>query len=271
MYNSSYIISENETVTIFHLGELHTVDASCSRFDLVLECLKVLDYEGALEQLDLAKQVNIFGEGIVTVVEGVVLYNGTPISNSITSRILRMVREGFNVNPMVRFLENLMLNPSMRAQQEAYRFMESNDLPITEDGYFLAYKNVGENYYDKHTGTFRNMVGDTPSMPRSQVMDDPNQTCSSGLHLCSMEYLTKMWGHSGHTMIAKCNPADIVSCPVDYNNSKLRVSQYEIIGEHKDGKRDTVSEQAVYTQAELDEAYQDGRDDGYDEGYGYGF
>ena len=101
-------------------------------------------------------------------------------------------------------------------------------------------------------------------MPRNQVMDDPNVTCAAGLHFCSIEYLNSMWGHNGHTMIVKINPADVVSIPVDYNNSKGRCCRYEVIAEHQHGEKDTVSDTSVY---DYDPEYDDEWYDGYDDGY----
>ena len=38
-------------------------------------------------------------------------------------------------------------------------------------------------------------------------------------------------GSDSRTMILKINPADVVSIPTDYNNSKGRTCRYEVIGE----------------------------------------
>ena len=66
-------------------------------------------------------------------------------------------------------------------------------------------------------------------MERNQVDDDQNQTCSTGLHFCSQEYLNHFGG--ARTVIVKINPRDVVSIPNDYNNSKGRACRYEVIGE----------------------------------------
>ena len=63
------------------------------------------------------------------------------------------------------------------------------------------------------------------------VDDNQNNTCSSGLHFCSQEYLSSFGDSSSRTMILKINPRDVVSIPTDYNNSKGRACRYEVIGE----------------------------------------
>ena len=269
--NANYMITSS-MVTIMTLTETLTVPADHLSYSKVVDALKCGDHAEAVRLADAAKAINDFGAGQIYVRDGAVCYNDKPIHNSLTSRIMAMVREGFDVVPMLAFMDNLMTNPSGRAVNELYRFLESNNLPITTDGYFLAYKNVSDNYMDKHSGTFDNSIGSVCEMPRNMVMDDPNQTCSAGLHFCSIEYLKGFWGTSGHTMIIKINPADVVSIPVDYDNSKGRACKYEVIGEHMNGTEDTLSDDAVYewTDADLDdkmnEAWQDGYDNGYNEG-----
>jgi hypothetical protein len=126
-------------------------------------------------------------------------------------------------------MENMMTNPSFRAVNELYGFLEKNNLPITPDGHFLAYKRVRENYTDCHTGKMDNSVGKVVEMERNKVDDNQNNTCSSGLHFCSENYLRSFGGE--RTVIVKINPRDVVSIPTDYDNSKGRACRYEVIGE----------------------------------------
>ena len=148
---------------------------------------------------------------------------------AIVNRMVQMLQEEFPIEPLVLFMENMMQNPSYRAVNELYGFLEKNNLPITPDGHFLAYKKVREDYKDVYSGKFDNSVGQVVEMERNQVNDDKNQTCSAGLHFCSQGYL----GHFGgeRVMILKINPRDVVSIPTDYDNSKGRACRYEVIGE----------------------------------------
>ena len=149
--------------------------------------------------------------------------------NALTTRMIQMLQDGFPIEPMVKFMENLMSNPSKRAVDELFGFLEKNNLPITPDGHFLAYKKVREDYKDCHTGTMDNSVGQVVEMERNEVDDNKDRTCSSGLHFCSQNYLNHFSG--AHTMILKINPRDVVSIPSDYNDSKGRACRYEVIGE----------------------------------------
>lgn len=165
---------------------------------------------------------------------GVVTYNGQSVDNSLTTRMLAMLEEGFDLVPMARFLENLMQNPSYRAVQELYSFLEKGNMPITPDGHFMAYKAVRADYKDIHSGTFDNSIGQVCSMPRNAVDDNRDRTCSSGLHFCSFAYLPYFAHANGHVMLLKINPADVVSIPADYNDTKGRCARYEVVGEYED-------------------------------------
>lgn len=143
-----------------------------------------------------------------------------------------MLREGFNVNPFVKFMENLMLNPSKRAVDELYGFLEACNLPITPDGHFLAYKRVRNDYRDIYTGTMDNSVGNVLEMQRNAVDEDKDRTCSAGLHFCSKTYLPHFGcGGGSRVVVVKINPRDVVAIPSDYNNAKGRTCRYEVVDE----------------------------------------
>jgi hypothetical protein len=140
-----------------------------------------------------------------------------------------MLTDGFPIKPLVLFMENLMENPSYRSVNELYGFLEKNNLPITPEGHFLAYKKVRADFKDVHSGTMDNSVGQVVEMPRNLVDDNANNTCSSGLHFCSQSYLSSFGGE--RTVIVKINPRDVVSIPNDYDFSKGRACRYEVVGE----------------------------------------
>ena len=139
---------------------------------------------------------------------------------------------------MVNFMDNLYQNPSKRAVDELYGFLEKGNLPITPDGHFLAYKKVREDYKDCHSGTMDNSIGQVVEMERYNVDDNKDNTCSTGLHFCSKDYLNSFGG--ARTVIVKINPRDVVSIPSDYNQTKGRACRYEVVGEIDADKVDTA-------------------------------
>ena len=229
------IYAPGTMLTVIFKGEApKTVLAGQPNFAMVVEAFKRNDWKKVRNLMDVATAVINFGNGRTEVRNGVVYLNGKAIHNVLTQRIVGMMTEGFDVNPMLRFLENLEKNPSMTAREELYLFLEANAIPLTTDGHFLAYKKVNREYMDHHTRTFRNKIGDVCQMDRTQVDDNRARTCSKGLHFCSYSYLASYAGTSdSRVMIVKINPADVVSIPSDYNNAKGRCWKYTVVQEHE--------------------------------------
>ena len=225
-------------------GVSYTIDTDHPKYKEALDCVRNRDWETFVDIVNIAKQVqNYFSNSNsgVEIKDGLVTYNGEVIHNTLTKRIISFIRDGLPYEPLVKFFNNLMDNPSKRAVDELYDFLEAGELPITEDGCFLAYKNVRKNYMDIHSGTFRNMVGDVCEMPRNRVDEERERTCSYGLHFCSIAYLPHFSdSDGGHTMIVKINPKDVVSIPADYNNTKGRTCRYEVVAEYKDDWRSKI-------------------------------
>jgi hypothetical protein len=86
--------------------------------------------------------------------------------------MLEIVKAGLDVTPWARFLNNLYENPSNTAVQELYLWLEHGRMPITEDGHFLAFKKIRDDYTSFHQGpngeVVRNDIGTTVSMPRKE-------------------------------------------------------------------------------------------------------
>lgn len=152
------------------------------------------------------------------------------LHNVLVDKILKGWTEGRDNTAYIKFLDNLTKNPLKSAIDELYLFLEANELPITDDGYFLSYKRVTSDFKDYHTGTFDNSVGKIVSMPRKDVEYNRNITCSRGLHFCSKEYLNTFGKSSDPIIVVKIHPKDVVSIPSDYNNAKGRCCRYEVIG-----------------------------------------
>jgi len=239
MTAESYIKTKDHLTVSFSDGETATVYPSHPRYRDIIAALTAKDYESVRKLSiptaavqDKINKVTKRGIGSVVLKAGVVYYNDKPIHNTLTDRIVAMANEGFDIEPMCKFLSNLKDNPSFRAVNELYGFLEKGNLPITEDGYFLAYKRVRQDYTDVHSGKFSNAIGQVVEMARNEVNEDPNQTCSQGLHFCSRDYLPHFAAEAGNrTVILKINPADVVAIPTDYQNTKGRTCRYEVIGE----------------------------------------
>src|SRR5690554_4325590 len=125
---------------------------------------------------------------------------------------------------LVKFLDKLMDNTSFRAIEGLYSFMKHNCIEIGDDGYVRAWKGVRNDLFDKHSGTIYNgNFGEEIRVDRSEVDDNPNNTCSYGLHVGAREYASN-WGET--LLAVSVNPKDVVAVPDDYNGQKMRVCAY---------------------------------------------
>ena len=223
-----YLITGNAVVVVIN-NKQYTLSKGNIGCDALIEAIKEGRWEDVPALASPVTAVRKFSNGFVDVIDGQVTYDGQPIHSVLSQKILDMFEQGFDIQPLTNFMQNLFSNPSKRAVDELYGFLEAGNMPITEDGYFLAYKKVREDYTDVHSGKFDNSVGKVVSMPRNQVDDNKDNTCSAGLHFCSFEYLKSFGG--SRIMILKINPADVVSIPSDHNQQKGRTWRYEVIGE----------------------------------------
>jgi hypothetical protein len=221
---------QGTNITIVVRNQLHSIGKDHINYDAILEAVKTQTWDDIETLIDPVKSIQAFSQGRVEINgNGEFFWDGAPIHNALTTKMVDMLRDGFTIEPFVNFMTNLMENPSRRAVTELYSFLEKGELPITSDGHFLAYKKVRDDYLDVHSVTISNAVGQVVSMARNQVDDNPANTCSSGLHFCSKDYLQNFGG--SRIMILKINPRDVVSIPADYNDTKGRTCRYEVIGE----------------------------------------
>lgn len=232
MSNAIPYLLQGKNIILVIDGKSHTVTKDTHmNYAKIVEALKVNDWDSLRELIEPKKAIINFGKGYVTINGDDVMWKGQPFHNALSRRMIEMYQDGFPIDPMIRFMERLMANPSKRSVDQVYGFLEKNNLPITEDGYFLAYKKVREDYKDIHSGTISNHIGAVVEMERNLVDDNPDSTCSTGLHFCSESYLDH-FGNSGQpVMILKIDPADVVSIPSDYNGAKGRCSKYEVIAQ----------------------------------------
>ncbi len=223
-----YLI-QGSNITVVIGSTPHTFTKSHIAYERIKDAIKNADWDEVQNIIEPKKVIINYGAGNISIKGDKLFWKDRELHNSLSRRVVSMYTEGFPIEPMVNFMENLMENPSNRAVEELYGFLEKNNLPITPDGHFLAFKKVNGDYKDVYTGTIDNSVGAVVTMERNAVDDNSDRTCSHGLHVCSQEYLRHFTG--SHTMICKVNPRDVVSIPKDYNNSKMRCCRYEVVAE----------------------------------------
>jgi len=221
------------SVSVFINGKTYIARNDHPAFTTIREALKATEHDAAelVKLFDIKQAVAVRSGGKVEIKGDTVFFDGKAIHSTLTTRMINMLGEGFDITPMVKFMEKLYANPSYRSVQCLYDFLEVNNIPLTPEGNFLAYKKVRDDYLDFYTGTMRNAPGDLVKVARNEVDENPDQTCSRGLHVCAEFYLQHYHGGYGRVVICEINPAHVVAVPRDYNNAKMRVSEYLVVGE----------------------------------------
>ena len=236
-------VETSKGITVFISGKPRSFSVTHPSFDEIRAAVDARDEVALTALIDIRQTIANRTVGRVQILDTTITVDGREVSGRLVDRILQMVTRGSKaVDGYIKFLDNLMSNPSKRAVDELYLFVEACDLPVTPDGHFLAYKRVREDYTDIHSGTFDNSVGTVPSMHRNEVDDVRDNLCSNGLHFCSYTYLPHFgrWG-GNRVMVVKINPADVVSIPSDYDNAKGRTCRYEVVGEIEDWVNDRIT------------------------------
>lgn len=231
--NLPYIIGHQGNITLFG-GEGRkpvNVPVTHQNYQAILDALKdphSVDQD-VLDMADLPMYLTRKYGNRVDVTNGVVSCDGRQFNNLLTRRILEFAEKDLPVEPLVKFLERVSANPSNRAVNELYDFLEHRQLPLTPNGTFIAYKAVRKDFYDKYSGTILNSVGSTISVPRNAVDDDRARGCSHGLHVGTYDYAIGYGGRDSLMLIAEVDPADVVSVPTDCSCQKLRTCRYKVL------------------------------------------
>lgn len=236
MKNFNYILT-NEKLTIISDGKQYSVCKNDKIFDKCVQLLKKDEYDEIIEILDISKSI----DKVFDLKDDELYFNNKKVNNKIIKKIIEFRDNGLNYEPLMKFVENQLLNPDNSKIIDLYDFIEHGNMPITKDGCFIAYKVVNENYKDKYSGFFDNHIGKICEMDRKECDSNRNHTCSTGLHVCTYDYID---GYKNNIrdkiMIVKVNPKDVISVPYDYNCAKMRCCKYEVIDEYIDREIDPI-------------------------------
>ena len=231
----------------------------------IIAAFKVEDEARLRALIPLKSVVEDYTVGLLSINASGVTYQGNPIHTVDAERVMAFLRDGLPYQPIANYIERKMKNPSERAIQKMYGFLEHKGMPLTPRGTFIAYKGVQPDFYsiqgNKDTKVIRgtvneqgqilNFVGETIEVERASVDDNHLMACSTGLHAGSLSY-AKGWGQ--RVILVEIDPADVVSVPSDCNCQKLRCCKYKVIGEYTGPMPDTYTDEFTPTKdADADE------------------
>jgi len=234
-----YIVN-NSGIVLFKQGKPMKIDKSSIQY---MRIIKVFDLHECFHEEYIEKILNessdYYEKDGFIIEPNKVSYHGEELPDALADKIRSILEEGLPVALFAKFWENLQKNPSSSSVRELYDFLAYKELPLTEDGCFLAYKGLNENYYsisgNKKTKVLRgqvdqsgrifNGIGEKIEVQRWDVDDNRENHCSFGLHVGSLEYAQGF--AQGKIIVVKVNPKDVVSVPTDYDCQKCRVCAYE--------------------------------------------
>lgn len=220
----------------------YNVNNTHENYDALFKAVADGDEQRFLDNLTpeakLARVINtssVFVKNEVKFIDGEVTYKGIPLAGVEVDRIKEYAKAKIPFQRLLRWVENRMENPSPEALSQLYLYIEKHQLPITDDGCFLAYKSIRHDWKDKYSGTISNHIGAIITMNRANVDSNSDSYCSHGLHVGALAYSgPEGWYHNigDRVIICKINPRDVISVPNDHNREKMRVCQYEVVGEY---------------------------------------
>lgn len=243
MISAQSLTNGTLTVIIDNGSKILTARNDHPRWIDLIEAYKSQNESRLLSLLSLQAVIEEYSIGQLSVNGTGVTYNGHPMHTVDSNRVIAFLRDGFPYKPIANYIARKMKNPSARAIKEMYSFLEHQNMTLTPDGTFIAYKGVRNDYYsvtgNKETivlqgkvdtnGHILNEIGATIEVERSSVDDDFRIGCSTGLHAGSLSYAK---GFGTRTILVEIDPANVVSVPDDCNCQKLRCCKYKVLGEY---------------------------------------
>lgn len=226
-----YFKDDKQLTVHFANGDVAVWSATNPEMPHILELCKNAQW-GEIEILHNINKA-IMKSNSVVVEKDTMKIDGVTVSNTATPimEFIKILQEkgviDSEISRIKPFLENMFENPFIDAVQEIYDYCKAMDFEITDDGCFLAYKNVRSDLgsiFDN--GATKHKIGEYTEVKMYDT--ERTNTCSKGLHFCSKSYLQHYVGEV--TIIVKINPKDVVSIPVDYNFAKGRCRKYLVVG-----------------------------------------
>lgn len=172
-------------------------------------------------------QLELSDLGVLTATIDGVAYN---IPTDLAEAINDVYKAKGDLRPFALFLKKLSENPRKETADELWGFISVCGMTLQENGNFLAYKNVNNDFTSVYDNKTDNSPGSTPKMRRQDVEHNPDRTCAQGLHFAAWGYLSH-YASGKKTVLLSISPTDVVSIPTDYNNMKGRACTYTVLRE----------------------------------------
>lgn len=270
-----YIKSNDNSYTVVINNKMYDFSSDHLAHDKLVEAIANDDEKMFVSHYSTEDAFHSWSEGNFVLVDDQIIYDGEPLVQVISDRVIEMIQDKFDVVPMLNFIEKLYSSGDFRVVNELFNFMLHKHLPITKDGNLIAWKGVQEytgpdfvdyagrtvtagDLVDCWTGRIRNNPGDTNRMPRHQVENDPRNPCGPGFHCGEIGY-AEGWAKDAILMV-EINPADVVSIPEDSSCKKMRCCEQTIVSIFNDRREEIAGMKSVVDTSNIDEDFIIGED-----------
>lgn len=257
------LYKKNSFITVMVNNRPFTLISSDPLFEEAVLAYKNEDYSLLSDIVNRPKAIERYSDGNIRVFDGIITYKGKQVHNYVVTKIFELMDDGFNINPLVKFLDNLMTNPNIDVQTDLLQFLEVNEMAITEDGGFLAYKltkSDGTPYYNDD-GVTKYYVGAVLEMDRNTISTERHECYGPGYYFGNKGYWNgsfddqNRYTGDGKMFIVKIMPEWVVSIPSSEATTKGRAYKMEVVGEYE-----TVRE-LIHKESVVNVEYEDGIED----------
>lgn len=230
----NYTLTPQSITIIDEQKNVHTLQIG-DKFDQVLSMIKAGKIKKILTMLSPKASTEYVLKGIKIVSDTSISYNGKIYDEKeycgLIDYIIECAKSKLPYEYLLKFLDNLTLNPDAYSRINLFKFLQQTGIKITENGYIAGVKSVNAEYKSHHDGTTLHKVGTFVSFPREKCNSNPSDTCSYGLHTGGSRYVNSFGGSGSHILVTIIHPRDVVCVPNDHSWQKMRACLYYVAGE----------------------------------------
>jgi len=230
-------IKTNNTLTLFIQGETkpRVLQVNARTKDILTRISDINNSYGELQQIFLEDFLKFIApiKWIATKDDRLLLSDdgklylkentSVAIYGYLGKKLLEFVEEGYPIDYLINFWKNCLANPRQDAVTELFQFLESNKIPITPTGTFIAYKKVTRVGEQKDDSRFNGLKLDK----QGNVRDPRGHFVGNPLRQYFIDYLEgriESQFVDSHSRSVKQSIGDVISmdrdlCDPDRENS----------------------------------------------------
>ena len=250
----------SSTITVLRGVDVYVIQDDHINFTAVQELLESdddPDLDHIIHLMSVSENIRQVFEPLsphISISNSKLYYDGDRMDNTLAREIIRFTRERDvrALEALVKFTDKVYTNADELSRESLFDWMNANGLlTILDNGNFIAYKGITEDFTSLHRGYgivnnestegyLDNNVGNVIEFPRSQIDRNRSIHCSTGLHVGTFDYAQDY----GSVVVAcEVDPKDVVTVPNDYNGAKIRVCRYRVVQVIEQKSNDTLFEE----------------------------